>query len=107
MGGGCMPRQVTPKTTLENLKKEAKRWLKALRANIAEARARFERAFPNALPIPTLRDVQHALAREHGFPGWTELKNRLPQGRSLMERYERVAEALVSAYRTGEPGAMQ
>jgi len=102
-----MPRQVTPRTTLENLKKEAKRWLTSLRANIAEARARLERAFPDAPRIPTLRDVQHALAREHGFPGWAELKHRLPQGRSLMERYERVAEALVTAYRTGEPEAMQ
>jgi len=102
-----MPRQVTPRTTLEKLKKEAKRWLKSLRANIAEARARLERAFPDAPRIPTLRDVQHALAREHGFPGWAELKHRLPPGRSLMERYERVAEALVRAYRTGEPEAMQ
>src|SRR5436189_4831619 len=30
---GFMPRQITPTTTLENLKREAKRWLKALRTN--------------------------------------------------------------------------
>jgi len=41
--------------TLENLKKEAKRWLKALRANVAEVRARLLRVFPNAPRIPTLR----------------------------------------------------
>ncbi len=41
-----MPRQITPRTTLENLKKEAKRWLKALRANAVEARARLQRVFP-------------------------------------------------------------
>jgi ankyrin repeat protein len=72
-----MPRQVTPQTTLENLKREAKRWLKALRANAADARARFQRALPNAPEIPTLRDVQHALALEHGLPGWAALKSRV------------------------------
>ncbi len=41
--------------TLANLKKEAKRWLKALRANVAEARARLLRVLPHASGIPTLR----------------------------------------------------
>src|SRR2546425_11529612 len=63
--------------TLKTLKREAKRWLKALRANVAAARARLERAFPNAPAEPSLRDVQHALAREHGLAGWTALKNQL------------------------------
>jgi ankyrin repeat protein len=69
---GCM-------TTLDNFKKSAKRWLKTLRANHPEARARFERAFPNAPANPGLRDVQHALALEHGFDGWTALKNKLSE----------------------------
>jgi hypothetical protein len=79
-----MPRQLTPRSTLENLKREAKRWLKALRANVEEARARLERALPNAPAVPTLRDVQHALALEHGLPGWTALKN-LVAGNARME----------------------
>ena len=69
-----MSRQVTPQTTLDNLKREAKRWLKALRANVADARVRLERALQNAPDVPTLRDVQHALALEHGLQGWAELK---------------------------------
>lgn len=101
-----MPRQITPRTTLESLKREAKRWLKALRANIGEASARFRRAFPDAPDVPTLRDVQHALALEHGLPGWAALKSQLAQDAPL-RRYERVAEALVTAYRTGEAGAMR
>jgi Leucine Rich Repeat (LRR) protein len=101
-----MPRRVSPRTTLDNLKKEAKRWLKALRANDVEARARFERALPNAPALPALRDVQRALAREHDLPGWTALVQRLGEDVSL-RRYERVAEALVTAYRTGEAGAMR
>jgi hypothetical protein len=58
---------------MENLRKEAKRWLKALRANDPDARARFERASPKAPATPVLRDVQHALAREHGYDSWIAL----------------------------------
>ena len=72
-----MSRQITPRSTLENLKREAKRWLRELRENIGEARARLERVFPDAPSTPALRDVQHALAREHGMAGWSELKHRL------------------------------
>jgi hypothetical protein len=106
-----MPREITPATSLENLRKEAKRWLKALRANIQEARTRLERALPNAPRVPTLRDVQHALAREHGFAGWAELKAQLsaPRGssRPTLAAYERKAVNLLEAYRTGTPEAMQ
>ena len=101
-----MPRQFSSSTTLENLKKEAKRWLKALRANVADARARLRQALPDAPESPTLADVQQALAREHGLPGWTALKHRLSEGGSL-RRYERVADALVAAYATGEERAMR
>jgi hypothetical protein len=101
-----MSRQITPATTLENLKREAKRWLKALRDDVDEARARFHRALPNAPDVPTLRDVQHALAVEHGLPGWMALRDRLARDVPT-RRYETVAEALVTAYRTGEEGAMR
>ena len=104
-----------PSRSLDSLKKEAKRWLDALRANAADARARLERAFPNAPATPTLRDVQHALAREHGFPGWTALKHALDhalrsgraRGASALAHYEQMAEALLEAYRTGTPAAME
>jgi hypothetical protein len=101
-----MSRQITPGTTLDNLKREAKRWLKALRADVAEARARLERAWPHAPALPTLRDVQRALALEFGLPGWTALKDRVA-AESPTRRYERVAEAVVVAYRTPEPAAMR
>jgi ankyrin repeat protein len=60
-------------TTLDNLRKAAKRWLKSLRDGEAEARARFRRAYPDAPEHPTLRDVQHALARERGYESWIAL----------------------------------
>lgn len=101
-----MPRRITPRTTLESLKREAKRWLKALRADVDEARVRLQRAFPQAPHTPTLRDVQHALAREYAFPSWAALKARLADDAPL-RRYERVADALVTAYGTGEASAMR
>ena len=64
-------------TTLDNLRKHAKRWLKALREGDLAARDRLRRAQPSASERPTLRDVQHALARERHFDSWAELKASL------------------------------
>ena len=98
---------------LESFKKEAKRWLDALRSGDVEARARFEQAHPDAPPSSetTLRDVQHALAREHGFPGWSALKDavsaRDDESQRTLALYETKADALLEAYRTGTPEAME
>ena len=70
-----MSRTLTPQSSLENLKREAKRWLKAIQAGDSAARTRFDRATPRAPATPSLRDVQHALAAEYGFAGWAALKN--------------------------------
>jgi ankyrin repeat protein len=72
-----MTRPITPQTNLENLKKEAKRWLKVLRAGDAEARERFAQTYPKAPAAPGLRDVQYALARVYGFENWKSLKQAL------------------------------
>jgi ankyrin repeat protein len=61
-------------SSLDNLRKEAKRWLKALRAGDADAIARLRRAHPDAPAAPGLRDVQHALARERGHENWSAMK---------------------------------
>lgn len=63
--------------TLDNLRKTAKRWLKAIRTGDADAARRLRDAHPNAAEPPTLRDVQHALAREHGAESWIALKASL------------------------------
>ena len=70
-------RVLTPRTKLESLRKEAKRWLKALRAGNAEAAGRLKAAYPEAPAAPGLRDVQHALALEYGHAGWSALKAAL------------------------------
>ena len=102
-----MFRPITPRTTLDNLRKEAKSWLKELRSGDADARARLARvASTTAAGSPTLRDVQHALALEFGCSGWAALKDRLAQDAPL-RRYDRVAEALVSAFATADAAAMR
>ena len=70
-------RVITPRTKLESLRKEAKRWLKALRAGDDKAAARLKAAYPKAPATPGLRDVQHALALEYNQAGWAALKAAL------------------------------
>ena len=99
-----MSRHISPATTLDTLKQEAKRWRRALEARDPEAWERFQPGRA-AAATPSLREVQHALAREYGFAGWTALKQRIEN--AALRRYEAVADALVTAYRTPEPAAMR
>lgn len=69
-----MPRRLTPSSSLDSLRTEAKRWLKRLRAGDARAHERLDAVLSAVPEAPTLRDVQLALAREHGFDGWLDLK---------------------------------
>ena len=96
-----MTRKLTPRSTLENLRKEAKRWLKALRANDAAAHARLRRVLPEAAAEPSLRDVQHALAVEHGMSGWIELAARVTEVGQTPDResIEALASLLAAAGR--------
>ena len=104
-----MPRQITSGTSLENLRKETKRWLRALRTGDAGARARIDRAWPQAPREPVLRDVQHALAREYGQENWIALTRAIgsrpeslepPVERPLldMEAYDALAQDYVLAF---------
>jgi hypothetical protein len=106
-----MSDNLSRRRSLESLKKEAKRWFFALRRNIPNARTRFERAIPNAQSQPTLRDVQHALALEHGFSGWTELKLKLTavvdETTRALAQFDEMADALLEAYRKGTPAALE
>lgn len=96
--------------SLESLRREAKRWHAALETS-DDARQRLADILPNATAAPTLRDVQHALALELGESGWTSLKQSLiAEGDASTEtiaQYEVMAAALLEAYRTGTPEAME
>ena len=70
-------RQLSAKSSLDTLRKQAKRWLGELRAGDADALARFTRFHSRAPTEAGLRDVQHALAREHGLPSWSDLESAL------------------------------
>jgi hypothetical protein len=73
-----MSRSLTPDSSLETLKKEARRWLKALREGDVRARQRLVEALsdPAAPAEPSLRNVQLAMAREHGLAGGIVSKRR-------------------------------
>ena len=94
-------RQLTPRSTLQNLKTEAKRWLKALRAQDPKARARLERAWPDAPAQPGMREVQYALAREFGVDGWKSLLEKL---RGLAPAPAAVSGALQALFAAAEKG---
>jgi uncharacterized protein len=88
-----MSRTLTSDSTLDTLKKEAKRWLKAIRSGDTRAKQRLLVAMGGAPPTaPGLRDVQLALAREYGLPGWNALRQALDDlmlaRRSHAERVE-------------------
>jgi ankyrin repeat protein len=93
-----MSRRLTPDLTIDNLRTEAKRWLKSLRAGDADARARFERAVPGYPKQPTLRNMQLAMAREFGLPGWTALKQALTDRAPEPRTSESLPEAIVSRF---------
>jgi hypothetical protein len=101
----------TPRRTIESLKNEARRWLKQLRAGEPSARERFARALPHVSRTPSLRDVQLALAREQGFPGWKHLQDAVEAQRAerlrSLAHYDAAVAALLEAYRTGTPEAME
>ena len=61
-------------SSLDNLRKAAKRWLKELPAGEPTAAARLQAVLTQAVPSPGLRDIQRALALERGFESWTALK---------------------------------
>ena len=96
-----------------NLRKEAKHWLKALRANDPDARARLTRAYPNAPPLPVLRDVQHALAREHGYDNWAAMARALEPATAASappltrEGYEQLAQDYVRAFDEQDASALE
>lgn len=70
-------RELTPRSTLETIRRQAKRWLKEIEAGDTEATARFRKLIPNHAGKPKLREVQHALARDYGLASWAALKQEL------------------------------
>lgn len=90
-----MIRKLTAKSSLDSLRKEARRWLKAIRDGEPQALARLKQALPGAGAAPHLRQVQQALAREHGVESWAALKLLLADAALARRTHaERLAEFL-------------
>jgi len=70
-------RELTSRSTLETIRRQAKRWLKEIEAGAAEAIAHFRKLMPSHAGAPKLREVQHALARDYGLASWAALKQEL------------------------------
>ena len=111
-----MPREITSATSLDNLRKEAKRWLRELRAGEPSARTRLDGIWPDAPARPVLRDIQHALALEHVHESWIGLRSALtrpapvlasPPPLGSMEAHQRAAEDMVKAFDLGDGEALQ
>jgi hypothetical protein len=90
-----MTRQIGPHSNLESLKKEAKQWLKALRAADPDALARLRSALPEHDQTITLRTVQLALAREHGAAGWAALCDSLDARERKLRELREIAEEML------------
>jgi hypothetical protein len=69
-----MTHELTSQSNLESLRKEAKRWFKAIQAGARQAIDRLTR-IDHDHPTPTLRVVQHTMALEYGFPNWAAMKS--------------------------------
>jgi ankyrin repeat protein len=101
-----MPAILGPKTNLETLRKDAKRWLKALRAGDPASMERLHTAWPKAPPAPSLRDVQHAIAREYGLGGWAGLREAIAdRDMAARSRDDLATEVLRAAWDAGDRAA--
>jgi ankyrin repeat protein len=89
-----MSRTLTSRTTVDSLRKEARRWLKALRNVDSKAIDRFRTAWPDGPAEPVLRDVQHALAREYACASWGALKEDVELVARTGNHADRVAQFL-------------
>ena len=85
-----MPTPLSSRSSIEVLRQTAKRWLKSIGEADPEARARFQRVFPTHTGVPKLREVQQALAREHGFESWAALKRELEDRQRTFEECHRL-----------------
>ena len=101
-------RSLTPQSSLESLKKEAKAWLRALRAGDPAACARLRAVLPESPADPGLRHVQLALAREHGLPGWADLRQVLDDLALALRSHAELADLLLQSAKpwdSDKPGA--
>jgi len=96
-----MATPLSSRSSIDVLRRTAKGWLKSIEGADPEALARFRRIFPSHTGVPTLREVQQALAREHGFESWAALKQEFEdRQRGIEECIHILIEKSVNRYGT-------
>jgi len=94
-----MSRSLSSSSSIEVLRREAKRWLKSITGGDGEALERLRKVCPERTSAPKLREVQQALAREHGFASWAALKQEIEdRARTHAERVRLFLEKSVHRY---------
>lgn len=99
-----MSRRLPENPSLEYLKKEARQLLENHRqkdpaaCSVLRHLTRFLNMSDEKIldQILTLQQVQHALAREYGFPNWTELKESIPELRKVNHHFPKTLLPFVS-----------
>src|SRR5260221_9374848 len=77
-----MSRQLPERPNLEQLKKQAKDLLRAVRANSAEALKRISAADPKTF---ALHSAQQTIAKEYGFKSWEALRREVYLNRGMIK----------------------
>lgn len=101
------------RASLEQLRKQAKELLRAIRAGEADAArrvaaARSRPSEPDLRSALRLADAQWVLAREYGFESWAKLVQHLASSRPEgLARYERFADEIARAYVDGDAVAIR
>jgi ankyrin repeat protein len=94
-----MPRSLSPNSNIDALRREAKRWFKSVTSGNPEAAERFRQVVPDHTGNLKLRQVQQALAREHGFPSWAALRQEIEdRKRTSADRVRLFLEKSVNRY---------
>ena len=87
------PHSLPARPSLEQLKNQAKDLLKAYRAGQPSAVARFRESMPRLFgavndhpdpPSVSLRDAQHVVAAEHGFPSWSHMNTHIQERKDVL-----------------------
>jgi ankyrin repeat protein len=107
-----MPTALPPRPNLEQYKKQAKDLLKRWRAGDADARHRIALHHPRLARAGSandiaLADVQFALAREHGFAGWTTFAAEIERRTAEQDGTARIWREAERALMAGEADALE
>jgi len=88
--------------SLEQLRKQAKELLQAIRAGDPSAKQRLRTLKPELFE-PILADAQYILAREHGFESWPKLVHHIQASQPPdLQQHHQIAEDLVAVYNSAD-----